>query len=111
MRHVKFSMRCACGKFALVLAYIFHTFVASGSSFASCSGSYWLASVGDNAVECRSGEPERTGDGKELVASVPCRDVKRLSEKISLYTEEASGRTLAAGDWGESLKFGIHDVP
>ncbi len=101
MRHVRFSMRCACGKFALVLAYIFHTFVASGSSFASCSGSHWLASIGDSAVECRSGEPERTGDGKELVVSVLCRDVKRLSEKISLYTEEVSGRTLASGDLGE----------
>jgi len=110
MRHVKFSMRCACGKFALVLAYIFHTCVASGSSFASCSGSYWQTSVGDSAAECRSGEPERTGDGKELAASVPCRDVKRLSEKISLYTE-ASGRTLVSGDRGESLKLGIHDGP
>jgi hypothetical protein len=65
--------------------------------------------VGDSAVEYRSGEPERTGDGKELVASVPCRDGKRLSEKISLYTEEASGRTLVSGDLGESLKLDIHE--
>jgi hypothetical protein len=106
MRHVKFSMRCGCGKFALVLAYIFHAFFASGSSFASSSGSHWLASDGDSVVECRSGEPEWTGDEKELAVSVPYRDVKRLSEMISLYMEE-----LVSDDWGESLKLGIHDGP
>jgi hypothetical protein len=37
--------------------------------------------------------------------------VKILFEKISLYMEEASGRTLVSGDWGESLKLGIHDGP
>lgn len=88
--------------------YIFHTCVASGSSFASCSGSHWLASVGDSAVECKSGEPERTGEGKVLVPSV--RDVKRLSERISLYMEEASGRVLVSGELGGSLKFDRHDV-
>ena len=70
-----------------------------------------MASVGDSATEFRSGEPEWTGDGKELAASVPCRDVKGLSEKISLYMEDASGRALVSGDWGESLKLGIHDGP
>jgi hypothetical protein len=44
-----------------------------------------------------------------LATSVPCRDAKRLSEKISLYMEEASGRILGSGDLGESLKLCIHD--
>lgn len=43
-----------------------------------------------------------------LVPSV--RDVKRLSERISLYMEEASGRTLVSGELGESLKLDRHDV-
>ena len=38
------------------------------------------------------------------------RDVKRLSERISLYMEEASGRTLVSGDPGESLKLDRHEV-
>lgn len=44
-----------------------------------------------------------------LAASVPCRDAKKLSEKISLYMEEASGRMLVSGDLGESQKLSVHD--
>jgi hypothetical protein len=94
----------------LVRAYIFHTCVASGSSLAICSGSHWLASVGDSTLERKSGEPEKTGEGKELVASVSCRDEKRLSERMSLYMEEASGRLLVPGDLGESLTLCRHDL-
>ena len=36
------------------------------------------------------------------------RDIKRLSERISLYMEEASGRV--SGELGESLKLDRHDV-
>ena len=59
-----------------------------------------MASVGESAVDCRSGEPERRGDGKVLAPSAPFS--KRLSERMSLNME-VSGR-LAPGDWGESLK-------
>jgi len=38
------------------------------------------------------------------------RDVKRLSERISLYMEEASWRTLVSGDPGESLKLDRYEV-
>ena len=69
-----------------------------------------MASVGDSTDERKSGEPERTGEGKELAPSVPCPDEKRLSERISLYMDEASGRLLVAGDLGESSKLCRHDV-
>lgn len=38
------------------------------------------------------------------------RDVKRLSERISLYMEEASGRMLVSGDPGESSKLDRYEV-
>lgn len=64
----------------------------------------------DSTYDCRSGEPERTGEGKVLALSVPVRDAKRLSERISLYTDERSGRMLLPGDLGESLRLDIRDV-
>jgi hypothetical protein len=49
------------------------------------------------------------GDENVLAISDPCRDEKRLSEKMSLFMEEASGKMLASGDLGESLKLRILD--
>jgi len=52
--------------------------------------------LGGNADEFRSGEPEKTGDGKVLAPSAPCSE-KRLSERRSLNIE-VSGRVFVPGD-------------
>ena len=96
MRQVMFSIRWAWGRVTFVRAYIFQTWVARGSSFASCSGS-----ISGSGEALRSGEPETRGEVNGLVGwgeSGGCW-VKRSSEKMSLKRVLLPSDTGDVGEW------------
>ncbi len=79
-------------------AYIFQTWVARGSSLASCSGS---AAVSRLVRYWSSGEPDIRGDVNGLVA-LSEREDKISSEKISVKMVDfvsAEGEAGVVGDW------------
>lgn len=97
MRQVRFSIRWAWGSETFVRVYSFQTWVARGSSFASCSGS-----ISGSGQPFRSGEPERRG---VVIAEVIAGErggfwvEKRSSENISerrVDFESVEGET---GEW------------
>lgn len=90
-------------------AYIFQTWVASGSSLANCSGS-----AAESTFEryCRSGEPDIRGDVNGLVA-LSEREDKISSEKISVNMVDfvsAEGEAGVVGDWVNEARVVVEEA-